>query len=119
MSMTITQSRSVYTLAGMELDIESRELVGPRGHHDLADKPFRVLERLMRRPGILVSCSDLLIAMYPDGDEPDTAENVLRHQIRRLRNLVDMITGTGRVWIRNESGVGYAIGERKRAKVMA
>ncbi len=109
---------AVYALAQLNLDTGSHTLSGPRGHVMMPPRPYRVLERLMRRPGALVTVSDLVAAMYPD-DEPDSAENGLRQQILRLRNVVHMIAGDSVVWIRTEVGVGYAIDVRRpRAPVM-
>ena len=61
---------AVYALAQLNLDTGSRVLAGPRGEMRLADRRFRLMECLMRRPGMLVSTSTLISAMY-DQDEAD------------------------------------------------
>ena len=86
--------RSVYRVAMMELDLEARVLTGPRGSVRLASIPFALAERLMRSPGLVISRSALIAAMYPNpDDEPETAENVLRNTLSKLRGMLCLLGG--------------------------
>ena len=116
MTAATSESPAVYVLAQMALDTGCHTVSGPRGHVQLTPGPARLLARLMRRPGAVVSASDLISAMYPDPDEePEHADVVLRSQIQRLRALVEALAPKGTVQIRNLPTVGYAIETTRQA----
>ena len=103
---------SAYAVGPIVLTLGAMTLSGPRGEVRLADRRFRLMECLMRRPGMLVSCATLIAAMYDD-DEADSAEKQLIQQIGILRGLVVGLGAEGTVTIRNEPKVGYAIDVRR------
>jgi DNA-binding response OmpR family regulator len=88
---------------------DERRLVGPRGVITLSPNAFEVARRLMRRPGVIVSRSDLIASMYPDGEEPEDPDGCLRQSIRLLREAINLIVGRTGVMILTEVGVGHSI----------
>lgn len=89
---------------------DQRRLVGPRGEITLRGNAYAVAHKLMRRPGVIVTRSDLISAMYGDpDDEPNDAEGVLRQVILTLREAINLIVGRTPVSIVTEAGVGHWI----------
>ncbi|MFT8375555.1 MAG: helix-turn-helix domain-containing protein [Gluconobacter cerinus] len=97
----------------LELDPETRVLSGPRGQVRLASQPFSIVERLMRRQGVIVSFSDLISSVWPDADnEPEYAHGMIRDAISDLRGFMCLV-GADPVRIMSERNVGYFIGKRR------
>jgi DNA-binding response OmpR family regulator len=97
-------------VGGLTLHPDERRLVGPRGELRLARNAFSVAYKLMRRPGVIVSRSDLIAAMYDDPDnEPEDAEGVLRQVILTLRRAI-LLLGCGKsALLQTEPGIGHLI----------
>ena len=71
---------------------------------------FALVNRLMRRPGTIVTRSDLLSAIYADADEePDNAEACLRNYILKLRRAIELLGCPGVVVVVTEPNIGYGI----------
>jgi two-component system OmpR family response regulator len=102
-----------YKLGNLRLDVEQRALIGPRGELILMPQLFRLAERLMRRPGMVVPFSDVVGVLYPDADvEPDNAEVVMRIRIQQMRAALLLLAEgarEGNVRVRTERGIGYAL----------
>lgn len=99
-----------HLIAGsVSLDPETRVLSGPRGSLLLAARHFALLERLMRRCGVIIAHGDLISALWPDpDDEPDNAEGSLRVYFTQLRSLLAAIgVHHDEIAVRCEPSVGY------------
>lgn len=100
------------TLGKLELHLDRQMLTGPRGNIHLTAQYFALTERLMRRPGVLISHTDLIGLAYPDADrEPDNANVRIRQMVSRLRQLV-IALGCPGVLIQPEPSVGYRMFQR-------
>lgn len=96
----------------LELDPETRVLSGPRGQVRLAPAPFEIIQRLMRRPGVIVSASDLISTVWTDPDrEPSDPDLALRFHMRIVRGAIAVL-GCSRARIKSEPGVGYFMERR-------
>ncbi|WP_225198085.1 winged helix-turn-helix domain-containing protein [Gluconobacter oxydans] len=96
----------------LELDPETRVLSGPRGQVRLAPAPFEIVQRLMRRPGTIVSVSDLISTVWPEPDaEPGEPDQALRFHMRVVRGAIAVL-GCSRARIRSEPGIGYFMERR-------
>lgn len=114
--MSVMQDE-VYHVGKLSLDIGRHVLSGPRGEVLLAPVPFRILEKLMRREGVIQSQSAIAQAVWPEpDDEPEDPGRVIREKISKLRGVICMIgtDGRGRVEIRNERDCGYYVSVRKQ-----
>ncbi len=102
------------TLGAMALDVSTGLLSGPRGAVYLDMCHCALLQRLTRQPGVLVSQSDLIAAVYPDTDaEPEHADVRLRQLVARLRAVIAAL-GAGSNTITAEPRVGYRIGSHRQ-----
>lgn len=102
-------------LGDIALDCDRRALTGPRGQIMLRPSMYAVLSRLLLRPGVVVSGSDLITAIYNDpDDEPEHSAVVLRTTVQRLRSLLGALDGSEAIIIRTEIGFGYSIQRRVR-----
>lgn len=89
---------------------DARTLVSQHGEVVLGAMLYRLAERLMRQPGVIVGASALVSAMYPDPDrEPERADLMLRKQVQLLRSVILVLTRE-RVQVRTERDVGYSVG---------
>ncbi|WP_395370764.1 winged helix-turn-helix domain-containing protein [Komagataeibacter diospyri] len=107
----------IYRVGKLSLDIGRHVLSGPRGEVLLAPVPFRIMEKLMRREGVIQSQDAITQAIWTDpDDEPDDPGRVIREKISKLRGVISMIglDGRGRVEIRNERECGYYVSVRKQ-----
>ena len=94
------RASAVLTVAGVSLDEASRELTNADGQQfRLTGTEFRLLRRLMTRPGEVVSKAELTAHAYPDDAERDS--NVIEVYIRRLRQKL------GDAAIDTRRGQGY------------
>lgn len=100
----------VYRFGKMSLAIDQRCLTGPLGTLVLKPKPFAALERLMRRPGVLVQQTDLVAAIWanPD-DEPSEVEVYVRQLVYELRKLIELLGCDGKRIVQNVPGEGYRL----------
>ncbi|WP_395371865.1 winged helix-turn-helix domain-containing protein [Komagataeibacter diospyri] len=106
----------IYRVGKLSLDVGRHVLAGPRGEVLLAPVPFRIMEKLMRREGVIQSQDAITQAIWSDpDDEPDDPGRVIREKISKLRGLICLIgtEGPSGVEIRNEREVGYYIQSRK------
>lgn len=104
----------ILTVGKLELHSAERLLSGPRGSVQLTERNYALIERLMRRPGVLVSQSDLIATLYQDPDrEPENAHKLLMQSVGALRALISHLGGSS-VQIRPEIGVGYRMQMRVR-----
>ncbi|MCE2578076.1 winged helix-turn-helix domain-containing protein [Gluconacetobacter entanii] len=113
--MTVAQDE-IYRVGRLSLDVGRHVLSGPRGEVLLAPVPFRIMEKLMRRAGVIQSRDAITQAVWPDPDnEPEDPGRVIREKISKLRGLICLIgtEGPSGVEIRNEREVGYYIQSRK------
>jgi DNA-binding response OmpR family regulator len=102
------------TVGDITLQIEGHRLIGPRGEVRLTASHFRVMQRLMQRPGVIVSVSDLIGELYPDPDmEGEDPEGCLRQVLLSLRRAIALVNAKGVVRITAEPGVGYLIEGRR------
>jgi DNA-binding response OmpR family regulator len=90
-------STNVVRLGSMRLERDTLRLCGSVAYVKLGLQQFIVLERLSRRVGVIVEDTRMLDALYPDGDEPETAQEVLRNRVRDLRHSLMMLGDTVRV----------------------
>lgn len=100
----------IFSFGKISLDTERRILRGPRGEIRLENMPYRLFERLIRRPGVIIQTSDLVTALWPEpDDEPENPEATIKYFITVLRNTLISLGGNGRnkIGILNERGVGY------------
>lgn len=120
MTMTLTNPEpTVLSVGSLQLLVEEQRLIGPRGELRLNGTHFRVLRRLMRRPGVIISHSDLIGEMYPNpDDEGENSEIFLRQVILALRQALVLLIGSGRVAINNEAKIGYVIERRAVNRVL-
>ena len=104
---------ATHRVGAITLDLDAHLLAGPRGTVRLAPTAFAILERLMRKPGAIVSRAMFMEAMYPDpDDEPNTAVEVLRSLLSELRGTIRTL-GERNVTIVAELGSGYVLMVRK------
>jgi DNA-binding response OmpR family regulator len=104
-----------YTVGNVSYEPETATLVGVRGSMQLSAQLGRLAERMMRRPGVLVSKSDLIGCLYPDPDEEtETSEAWLRQRIQHLRTLLWLMSAQS-VRLRTERGIGYAVEPCRRS----
>ncbi len=74
------------TFGPFRLDADSGDLYGPSGRVPLTPKALAVLQYLARRPGKLVSKSELIDAHWPD---VFVADSVIKLCIREIRRAVE------------------------------
>jgi len=79
----------------LALDPWSRTLFGPKGAEQISKGQFIVMHALMRRPGAPIDKSHLISLLWPDDDEPEHGENILRNHILQLRRTMDRIGVSG------------------------
>ena len=96
---------NVLVLAGLELDLRSREATRDGRRIELTTKEFALLEALMRHPGQVLSRSQLLELVW--NYDVLTESNVVDTYIHYLRAKVDRDSETK--LIRTVRGAGYAI----------
>ena len=100
---------SPHNIGPITLDPEGHLLSGPRGSIRLRPMQYAVLERLIRRPGSIVTRAMFMDAMYPDpDDEPDAAIDVLRTTLSQLRMAMSLL-GSRDVVITADLGDGYVL----------
>jgi DNA-binding response OmpR family regulator len=107
-----TQEEDVVLMCGvLRLLPEKRRLEGPRGVLILTDAHFRVMHRLMRRPGVVITRSDLIGELYPDPDDegvsPDVALRIVVMKLRRWMEAIGCFPNV--VSIMNHIEVGYSM----------
>lgn len=110
--MTAAEADTIYRIGNVSLDVDRRVLTGPRGQIMLAPIPFALMERLMRRPGVVQSVGALTSAIWPEpDDEPADPYATIREKLSKLRGALCMLgtDGRGKVEIANEVGVGYFV----------
>jgi DNA-binding winged helix-turn-helix (wHTH) protein len=81
---------SAFLLAGLHVDPSTGVVRGPQGEVRLEPRVMAVLEALARRPGELVTRTDLLTAIWPGGDVYDEALTQCVYQLRQ------QLVGVGR-----------------------
>ena len=96
------------TLGPLVLDRDSARLSSWRGHFNLNYSQLTVIERLMRRPGAVVSRAALVEALYRERDEPANAGVIAKMHIVDLRAAIRLLVG-GEVRIRTELEGAYVI----------
>lgn len=104
------ERENIKEIGPLRFDLDRRSIHGPRGRCMLAPLNFAVLERLARRPGVVVSYSDIVQSAWEDPDkEPDNPELSIRVVIKNMRGLFCCmgVSGRGGVEIKSEPGVGY------------
>jgi DNA-binding response OmpR family regulator len=107
---TVDTAGASYSVGPLELFPDERRVIGPRGELRLTAHLFAVTSRLMRRPGTIVSRSELISAIYADANEkPEHVEAILRNYILKLRNTIELLGCPGTVVIITEPGIGYGI----------
>jgi two-component system OmpR family response regulator len=92
------------TAGPLEIDLATRSVKRDGVLIDVTGREWAVLERLVRRPGILVSKADLEDSLYAFGAEVES--NAVEVYISRLRRKL------GADAIATVRGVGYRIGSR-------
>ena len=94
----------------LALDTRGFVLFGPHGASAGLDLgPYLVLRELMRRPGVVVSTSALIEAMWPDVDqEPRDTEHAVRQRVVRARQAVRSVGVPGTA-LRLIRGAGYSV----------
>lgn len=108
--MTDTAAVPVHRCGTLSLDIETRTLSGPRGQIRLDPMAYAMMCRLMRRPGVIVSDTDMISTVWPDpDDEPDDPDMTLRFKATVMRNTIIALGcgGHAKVSLRRERNVGY------------
>jgi DNA-binding response OmpR family regulator len=111
MSQTFAESGSTAHKVGpLTLYVEEHRLEGPRGELRLSGAHFRIMLRLMRRPGMVVERSDLISALYPDADdEGENGDACLRQIVMSLRRAIALLGCEKAVLLITERGIGHAI----------
>ena len=105
------QPLTVYRVGPFELVPDMRRLTGPLGVMFIQGRQFALLERLMRRPGVVVQSTDLIAAIWPEPDEePEDAQGGLRNAVWWTRRMLEMLSaGTEAPTIQNVLDVGYTM----------
>jgi len=113
MTLTLTETRpTVHAVGNIKLYVEEQRLEGPRGEVRLTASHFRVMQRLMQCPGVIVSVSDLIGELYPDPDmEGEDPNGCLKQILLSLRRVM-LLLGAGETAIKSERGVGYFVNRR-------
>src|SRR5262245_33340286 len=94
--MPATSSRaSVVRFGDHALDLRSGELTTNGTRLLLPEQPFRILTRLVRQPGVLVTREDLRRQLWADDTFVDF-EHSLNAAVRRLRAALGESAGTAR-----------------------
>ena len=111
MTLTLTETRpTVHAVGNIKLYVEEQRLEGPRGEVRLTSAHFRVMRRLLQRPGVIVTISDLIGELYPDPDlEGEDAYASLRQVLMSLRQALMLIGAGSTCGIGNERSVGYFV----------
>jgi two-component system OmpR family response regulator len=104
---TPVQRPTVVQLGGLRLDPASRKVWRDGGEIELAEKPFALLEALMRRPGVALSRFALLESAWDHAYE--NRSNVVEQHILALRDRIDRPFGVKS--IETVRGRGYRIRE--------
>ncbi len=120
--MSATAEVTCLRCGSLSLDVETRELAGPRGAIRLDPLNFAMMERLMRRPGVIVEDTAMVSALWPEpDDEPDDPDNTLRHKASVLRGTICVLgcAGRNKVSISRERGVGFFIEVRSGGRAVA
>jgi two-component system OmpR family response regulator len=99
------ERQSVIEVGDLGLDTATRETWRGEEEITLSPKEFALLETLMRRPGEVLSRSDLLEHVW--GYEYDNRSNVLEVYIRYLREKIDRPFGVKSV--ETVRGAGYKL----------
>lgn len=99
--------RGAISTCGLEIDIDTRRVMGPDGEIHLTPTEFDLLVGLAKANGTVLSREDLLISVwgYPDGSGARTVDSHIRSLRRKLGDGV----------VRTVHGVGYAIGDEPAA----
>lgn len=96
------RSDNLLQTAGVALDIDRQQAIGPDGQsHQLTGIEFRLLRYLMANPGRIVSKTELSEHVYEEEQIKDS--NVIEVYINRLRRLF------GRDFIETRRGQGYRL----------
>jgi DNA-binding response OmpR family regulator len=99
------QPSSVLRVADLELDGATRAVTRARREINLTATEFRLLEFLMRRPGVVVSRNTIVDAVWGFDDEVN--DNTVDAFIRLLRRKVD--DPYEQKLIKTVRGVGYSL----------
>lgn len=99
--------RGALQTCGLEIDIDTRRVIGPEGEIHLTPTEFDLLVGLAKASGTVLSREDLLMSVwgYPDGSGARTVDSHIRSLRRKLGDGV----------VRTVHGVGYAIGDEPAA----
>ena len=101
-------------LGKLELNPGTRVLSGPSGHVELSRRYFVLAEKLLRRPGMVITHSDLIAVMYADpDDEPDNSTGLLYQAIGKLRTIIEVLNGRN-VQISTVRDIGYRMQDMSR-----
>jgi DNA-binding response OmpR family regulator len=99
------QPTSFLRVADLELNRATREVFRAKHEINLSATEFRLLEVLMRRPGVVVSRNAIIEAVW--GFSDDVNENTVDAFIRLLRRKID--DAHEEKLIKTVRGVGYAL----------
>lgn len=98
----------VLSAGALALNTLSRELTGPAGVVKLDRGPFQVLLALMRRPGLILSLTQLIEAAWEPDLEPVDPEKAMRMRIARARDAMEQV-GISRDRLALRFMAGYVI----------
>ncbi len=101
------ERRGAISTCGLEIDIDTRRVMGADGEIHLTPTEFDLLVGLAKADGTVLSREDLLTSVwgYPDGSGARTVDSHIRSLRRKLGDGV----------VRTVHGVGYAIGDEPAA----
>jgi two-component system KDP operon response regulator KdpE len=93
-------------IGDIEIDLARRESAGPRGPVHLTPLEYRVLERLARQAGMIVTQTQLIREVWGPDRRDDTRS--LRGCLRNLRQKLEPDPSRPRYLV-TEAGVGYRL----------
>jgi two-component system OmpR family response regulator len=88
-------------VAGFEIDVSGRTIIGPEGAISLSQREWVILERLLRKPNQIVTKSQLEDLLYSFDAEVES--NTIEVYVSRLRKKL------GRDMIETHRGLGYRL----------
>jgi len=104
------KSSQILRVAGLTLDLESRQVLSCSGIHKLTHKECRLLEVFMRNPGKALSRKLLMKEVWETDYIGDT--RTLDVHVRWLREKIEEDPGNP-VLLRTVRGAGYRFGGSK------
>jgi len=105
----LVQRQTRHRIGDLDIDLEARRVVRDSRVIELTPQEFKLLDRLARNPGHVVTRTMLLESLW--GVHFDPKANLIDAHVSRLRSKIDR--GFETELIRTVRGVGYVLGDAK------